>query len=329
MHVRRLKSREGFSMLSDWSETATRLGLFAKFAKKFKAEGMTDQEAFAEAAFEVRDVMDFGLHGTATTHPRRLVPFLNAQLQGLYKTKRTLFPEGVTKTIRPYIDHKLNGGDRTLNKREIREIELGAKAWAKVASIGMIGLAFAAYHDDDPEYAEFNDYYRSTHWISKVGDEWVLIPKPFELATLSNLFEAAYADIKLKDETAYERFRKSLREMLTPPVSIPVVSVPIEQIANHNFFTGAPIIPRGTEGKGLEYTQYSAGTSIFARKLGRALGWSPARIDHALKGFGGTIGRDALRISDALSKEKPALSPSNTPVVSRLVKNPDLSLIHI
>lgn len=323
MHIRRLKSREGFSMLSDWSETMTRLGLFAKYVKKYKKEGMTDKEAFAEAAYEVRDVMDFSLHGTKMTHPRRLVPFLNAQLQGLYKTKRTLAPGGLTKTIKPYLDYKLKGEPKTLNKKQIRQIEMGAKAWAKVSAIGMIGLGIAAAFDDDPEYAEFNDYYRSTHWITKMGDEWILIPKPFELATMSNLFEAAYADLKLKDKTAFKRFRKSLREMLVPPASIPVVSVPIEQITNYQFFNSAPIVPRGTEGAGLEYMQYSAGTSLFARKLGRALDWSPARIDHALKGFGGTLGRDALRLSDAASGEKAALSLSNTPVASRLVKNPD------
>ena len=323
IQVRRLWRLSEMSKLGDISESATRLGLFTKFVKKFKKEGMTDHEAFFEAAFEATDVMDFSMHGGQMNAPRRLIPFLNAQIVGLYKTGRTLAPGGVFATVKPYIDYRMTGENKSnLSKEEIRKIEMGAKAWAKVAAIGMIGLSLSAMHDDDEEYLEFNEYYRSTHWITKIGGEWVLIPKPFELAAMSNLFERSYEAFKLKDETAFKKFRKGMRDMLKPPMSIPAIGVPIEQIMNKTFFNKSQIVPYGTEGYAA-YGQYSANTSIFARRLGKLLGWSPARIDHAIKGFGATMGRDALRISDAVSGEKPSLSPSNTPVISRLVKNPN------
>ena len=324
IQVRKLWRLSEMSKLGDISESATRLGVFTKYVKKYKKQGMTDYEAFAEAAFESTDIMDFGMHGAQMGSARRLVPFLNAQIQGLYKTGRVLAPGGLFATVKPYIKYKMGDQSQDLSKSEIRNVERGARAWAKIAAIGAFGLALSAIHEDDEEYLEFNEYYRATHWITKVNGEWVLIPKPFELAAMSNLFERSYEAFKLKDETAFKKFRKGMAGMLKPPTSIPGFSLITEQVLNKTFFTKGPIVPRGTEGP-LRYAQYSAGTSIASRKIGEALNWSPARVDHAVKGLGGTMGRDLLRVTDAVSGKKPSLSPSNTPIISRLVKDPNYS----
>lgn len=324
IRARRLWRLSEMSKLGDVSESSTRLGVFARYVKKFKKQGMSDYDAFFEAAFEAQDVMDFGMHGTQMQSARRLIPFLNAQIVGLYKSGRVLAPGGLFKTVMPYLKHRMGGDSQNLTQKEIRNIERGAKAWAKVSFIGLIGLAISAIHDDDEEYLEFNDYYRATHWVTKINGEWVLIPKPFELAAMSNLFERSYEAFKLKDEDAFKKFRKGLREMLTPPMNVPAIGIPIEQSMNKTFFKKAPIVPRGTEALP-EYLQYSANTSVMSRKLGGMLNWSPARIDHVIKALGGTMGRDLLRTTDAVSGEKPSLSASNTPVASRLVKDPNYS----
>lgn len=324
LQVRRLTKLSEWAKLGDISESATRLGVFAKYVKQYKKQGMTDYEAFSEAAYEATDIMDFGMHGAQMQSARRLIPFLNAQIIGLYKSGRVLAPGGLFKTVKPYIKYKMGSDTQELSKAEKRNIERGARAWAKIGMVGLIGLAISAIHDDDEEYLEFNDYYRATHWITKVGDEWVLIPKPFELAAMSNLFERSYEAFKLKDKEAFAKLRRGLRGMLTPPMNVPAIAIPIEQRMNKMFFKNMAIVPRGTENY-TAYAQFSANTSVMSKRIGEALNWSPARIDHVIKGMGGTMGRDLLRSTDALSQEKPALSPSNTPVISRLVKDPNYS----
>lgn len=326
IQVRRLWRLSELAKLGDISESATRLGAYARYVKKYKKQGLSDYDAFFEAAYEATDIMDFSMHGAKAGHARRLIPFLNAQVIGLYKSGRVLAPGGLFKTIKPYIKYRMGDATQNISADEKRNIERGAKAWAKVGMIGLIGLSLSALHDDDPEYLEFSEYYRATHWVTKMGDEWVLIPKPFELAAMSNLFERSYEAFKLKDKSAFKKFRKGIAEMLTPPMNIPAIAIPIEQKLNKTFFFGSSILPYGSESY-QPYAQFGVSTSIMSRKLGNLLNWSPARIDHAIKGLGGTTGRDILRVTDAMSGDKPSLTTANTPVISRLVKNPNYSAV--
>lgn len=78
--------------LADMSETATRLGVFTE-AYKAALEynpNLTPYQAAQEAAYVARDLIDFGRRGSKMLAAARLVPFLNANLQGLDKATRTL-----------------------------------------------------------------------------------------------------------------------------------------------------------------------------------------------------------------------------------------------
>jgi N12 class adenine-specific DNA methylase/predicted kinase/alkylhydroperoxidase family enzyme len=77
--------------LSDMSETATRLGVFTQAYKAALAynPSLTPYQAAQEAAFVARDLIDFGRHGSRMLVAAKLVPFLNAQIQGLDKAQRT------------------------------------------------------------------------------------------------------------------------------------------------------------------------------------------------------------------------------------------------
>ena len=93
------------------------------------------------------------------------------------------------------------------------------------------------------------------------------------------------------------------------PNLIPALANPlIEVSANKNFFTGAPIIPRNTEGLVAKY-QYKNNTSVTARLLGRAIAYmvgqdtrskaaSPAVIDHFINSWGAGLGRTIVSILD-------------------------------
>ena len=83
---------ETLAMFSDMSETATRLGVFTHAYKAALSynPSLTPYQAAQEAAFVARDLIDFGRRGSNMLVAARLVPFLNANIQGLDKTGRTL-----------------------------------------------------------------------------------------------------------------------------------------------------------------------------------------------------------------------------------------------
>ncbi|MCB0252174.1 MAG: strawberry notch family protein [Anaerolineae bacterium] len=81
--------------MADMSETATRLGAFAlseTAARQYNPD-LTDYQAAQEAAYVARDLIDFGRRGSRMLVAAKLVPFLNANIQGLDKAQRTLLAE--------------------------------------------------------------------------------------------------------------------------------------------------------------------------------------------------------------------------------------------
>lgn len=82
---------ENLAHLSDMSETATRLGVFSQAYKAALVynPALSSYEAAQEAAFVARDLIDFGRRGSRMLVAAKLVPFLNAQIQGLDKAQRT------------------------------------------------------------------------------------------------------------------------------------------------------------------------------------------------------------------------------------------------
>ena len=83
---------ETLSHFSDLSETATRMGTFTQAYRAALSYNptLTPYQAAQEAAYVARDLIDFGRRGSNMLVAARLVPFLNANVQGLDKAVRTL-----------------------------------------------------------------------------------------------------------------------------------------------------------------------------------------------------------------------------------------------
>lgn len=303
--VQTLTSFEGLLRLTELSETGTRVGLFKAAFERGKKQGLSEYEALIEGAYTARDYIDFGRHGSKMIEARRLVPFLNASLQGLDKGVRTL--------IAPFVKYRAGV---PLSDAEKRQLGLAAKGWAKVATLGLGGLGLTALYKDDPEYEEISDYYRATHWMVKIsGGQWAAIPKPFEFAVLSNILERAYEWLAKDDPLAWERLREGLGEIMLPPTDTPAISVPFELWHNYDDFGERPIVPLDLQG--LEpRLQFNAYTSELARRLGDLLNVSPMYIDHAIKGFGGSWGRQILNWSN-LARSNDAPSQLDDGFISR------------
>lgn len=317
-HIKRFASIRGFAEFTELTETGTRLAIFRNQFKRAKKEGLTDFEAAVEAAYQARDYIDFGRHGSQTHTARRLVTFLNASVQGLNKTVRVLTGEGsIRKAIAPYVMHRTG---RPLSARDRRNIGQAAKAWAKVTAIGVFGLGLAALYKDDPEYQEISDYLRATHWMVKKGPgEWYAIPKPFELGFISNLFERSYESVYGRNPIAMQSFLSGLYEITAPPTGIPLFETMYELMHNKDGM-GREIV--GRDIAGFEpWRQYTAQTSEIAKALGRAVDVSPAMIDHAIQGFGASWGRIITDASTARNQGKGIVETASGAITNRFIRD--------
>lgn len=303
---------------TDLSETATRLGVFKRGFDEAKRQGMDDYDALIQSTFLTRDYMDFGRRGSKMVAASRIVTFLNAALQGLDKTGRVLSADGSLRNLLA-----------PLSKAPVTPAERAAyshayKAWAKVAALGAFGLGLRMLYADDPEYQEIGDQLRATHWVFRAGGQWVFVPKPFELAALSNVLERAYEGAAMRDPTAGERLLSDLTHTVAPPTEVPSLAVPF-QIGRNRDHLGRPIVPdhlRGTVEPALQFNSY---TSDLGKMIGKTFGVSPAVVDHVVTGFGGSLGRYVLQGSNILGeavtgRPRTAAGPEDTFLARRFVR---------
>jgi hypothetical protein len=317
-HVKRFAGIRGFAEFTGLTETGTRLAIFKNAYRRAKTEGLTDFEAATDAAYQARDYIDFGRHGSQTHTARRLVTFLNASLQGLDKTFRVLTGEGsIRKAIAPFVNHRAG---RPLSKRDQANIGKAASAWAKVTAIGVFGLGLSYLYADDPEYQEVSDYLRATHWMVKKGPgEWYAIPKPFELGFVSNLFERGFDSVYGRNPIAMQSFLSGLYEVTAPPMGIPIFETTYEMKHNKDAM-GREIV--GQDIAGFEpWRQYTAQTSEIAKQMGEAVNVSPAMIDHAIQGFGASWGKIITDASTARAQGRNEVDILTGAMTNRFVRD--------
>lgn len=316
--VKRYASWRGLAELTDLSETSTRMGVFQKGFEQAKRRGLTDYEALIESGFTSRDYLDFARRGSKMLTASRVVTFLNAALQGLDKSGRVLTAGGNLKALLTPLSKEA--------RTAAEKLALGHayKAWAKLAVLGALGLGLRMLYADDPEYQEIGDRLRATNWIAKIGGQWIFVPKPFELATVSNILERGFEGTVLNDPTAGERLLSDFRHTIAPPSEIPALSVPFH-IASNRDYLGRPIVPDHLRGTVDPELQFNAYTSDLGKLIGKTFGISPAVVDYVVTGFGGSLGRYALQGSNlageaATSRPRTAAGPEDQFLVRRFTR---------
>lgn len=291
-HKNPVELLKGLMEVSEISETGMRLGLFRSFYDEASKRGLADWEATVEAAWRARDHMDFGRRGSQMAAMSRLVPFLNASLQGFDKVSREM--------IAPFFG------------RAVTTAEAGArgnavKAWARLAGLTVAGLSLHALMRKYDDYQELSPTTRATHWMVKFGDEWRAIPKPFEMAVVLNAAEAAWDAWAEADPLAASRYLDGVFDVLMPPnllEGIPGAKFYFEAKTNTDLFTGRAIVPPYLEG--LEpWMQYTASTSAISRTIGKAIDVPPVMVDQFITTQFATVGRSVMALSDMASGDKP------------------------
>jgi hypothetical protein len=309
--------------VAELTETGSRLGIFRAAYERAKRDGLNDWEASIEASYTATDYMNFGLNGSKMLLFRRTIPFLNAQLQGLYKMMRTLGADevrqrkGLRFVLGAYLKSTKN---MDLSRLEKQAINTGRKAWVKMASLGLISAALHFLFEDDPDYQETSEYLRTTGWVIPMGDGRIFyIPKPFELAVMANFTERAF-EAAGGDSTAKWRFLRGMAMTMTPPTAPPVLQSAIEYAANRDFFTGQEIVPSYMQALSPEL-QFNNYTSAFAKQIGEMTGWSPMVVDHFMSSLGASAYRDLTNVYNAMDPARPEMDATDAPLSRRFVRD--------
>lgn len=310
---------KGIAQLTELSETGTRLGIFRHALEKAQKAGLDEWSAAREAEFQARDYMDFDRRGGwgAMQVAVRLIPFLNASLQAVDKSRRVA---GGIFHARD-VARALTGGP-PVSEADKAAYAHALKFWTATSAMAAASLALRAFYADDPEYDEVAGYLRDTHWVFRLPNhELLAVPKPFDLAALSNIAERAYEGIYLKDPEAWKRLAVGMGTLFIPAHDAPIIGLPFQLAANRDAF-GAPIVPDHLQKMEPE-DQVGSRTSEMAKALGHWLKQSPAQIEHVAMGISGSIGRDLIKGTDALAHPDAPVERSapNTFAVGRFIKD--------
>ena len=288
-------------------ESASRIGEYAAVSREAVGRGTTLPNARAEAALASRDVtIDFAQGGQAAKEINNLVWTFNAALRGTAQLFREVKTRG--KVVVP----------------------------RALALITLPSIALYLLQKDDPEYQDMPAWVRNTAWVyiqrgddksstpdannpkgwdgygtGKVKHRWIL-PKPFELGVVFGTAPERMVEwVDKKKPAALRHMRDALVQAFAPPIVPTAVAPLIENYANRSFRSGRSIVPRGREDFP-PAEQTGAFTTETSQRLGRALNYSPAKIDNLVRGYTGGLGQYVTSAADAALRVASGEAPPET-----------------
>ena len=259
--------------------------------------GMSAEEALFRAA---NITTDFSRGGVWSKKINRVVPFFNAGLQGLTKEYRYL-----TGLDRKAGEDRVKTSAKRLTHFALASIVLGS----------LEALAGTGFDPDDKEakeaYSRLSTYQKNNSYCIYIGNgKFFTVRKPRELGILTSLTARLVEEELYDNENALYDFAGYSMDQLLPKIvdslylvpggmgstdggnqffgaavnSLGWIGSPLGAILNIDY-RGNPIVPANLEGVEA-WQQYNDKTSKLAKAAGKALGWSPMKIDYALKSLG-------------------------------------------
>jgi hypothetical protein len=329
--------------VGEFSETATRVGIFRNAMLSAQADGMTEFEAAIEAGHYAHDVMDFSQHGSKTEAFRRVIPFFNAALQGVYKYAKTMTGANDYGNLIQIWDRHSRGLPLSVNEQ--RALGQAGKAWMiSTVVLGGLSLLFCMLGADDDDMKEVPDSVRATHWrlslngvlyllpkdmrVFLAGEDektdWMMrIPKPFEIAWFANAVERSWDYLVDHDPRAAAGMVSDFFTTLLPPHSISALDLVYGFASGKDMYSGNDIVPIWEKGPEEVERQQQFGpyTSWAAKQIGEALNMSPYYADFLIRNLTTSVGQDAASGLDAALGEGPMPSIAEYPVARRFTYN--------
>lgn len=236
-----------------------------------------------ELANEARDItLDFSRAGVYGRKINRYISFFNANIQGS------------DKLVREFIAHP---GDTSM----------------KMAMISLLsGMLYFANEGDD-RYKELPQWEKDLFWIIPGEKSMARLPKPFEAGLLFGTTVERYLDwMRTGNPEAFKGLQKNLGQAFTPGFILTALQPIMEVAMNYDMFRDRTIIPQSEQGKDPQL-QFGPYTSEFSKVIGKYMGVSPRSIDHVIEGYTGTLGKEALGLTNKMVEGGNKL-PQRTPM---------------
>jgi N12 class adenine-specific DNA methylase len=263
--------------VSDTIENGPRYATY----KLMRDHGMNPQEAF----YEAMDItVNFRRGGRIARELNKVVPFFNANVQGLDKFRRWITAEGVPAEHRK----------KVIKTRTTYYVAASAALAAMIYALNM------GSGEREKEYEQLSTYTKNSFWCIPLGDgKFFAIPKPREIGVLSSFFESTLEYVIGENDHAFDDFYSYAMENCLPSIANDIAQIPnkglvetgmniigsfgvigvIGYLGANRDFLGRPIVSSGLQN--LEpKDQYTERTSKIAYWLGQAYGGSPQQIDY-------------------------------------------------
>jgi len=261
---------DGFAMAGD---ALTRASIYEDSISK----GFTKQEALLRTL----ESQNFTRRGTSASlqNAGMMIPFLNAQLQGLDVLYRASGPTKFSKNFRMPFEE---------------QVRIRKKFYQRAAMLAGSTVIYTLLMWNDDRYRRAKPEERYGNWfivnpLDPEGD-LIRVPIPFEVGILFKAIPEALINVAFGDETA-ENALKGMGKVLeqSNPFSFPTFIKPATEVfLNRSFFGGD--IESTRELKLEKSERVRQGTTGTAALLGQAGILSPIQIDHLIRGYTGSFG---------------------------------------
>lgn len=240
-----------------------------------------------EADMMTMESMNFYKRGLnpAVQYANRLIPFINAQIQGLN------------------VLYKAATGKMPFEEQQ----KIKQKFFNNAVFLMGLGFVYAMAMDDDEFYKNARPRDKYTNFFLHLPgvEEPIKIPTPFEAGYFFSV-SVALVDALKSDKYTPEQWQ-AVRDMFLNSIpgwssrGVPQMIKPVfEVFTNKNFMSGAPI--ESMRQQGLDITErYNASTTEFAKQLSKVLPiLSPAQIEHLVRGYLGVAPLVAFSAANSL-----------------------------
>jgi len=245
-----------------------------------------------EAAYQARELAtDFGMHGSSATirFLTQQVPFLNAGLQGLYRSSRAF--EGLTKGEKYFVGSK------------IAAVLLGPS------------LMFRYLNRDSEEFTNLPQHVKDLNWtIPLKGGNFMYLPKPFEWGAMATVLDRFWDTVGPqvlevdgkpvfwggKPDFTWDKFTEIASKVIAEQLRLdvtPQLIDPVIDLAVNKRFTGSPLVPdfiRNFMPAEEGYYPWSNAAIVKVWEKYNLAAWtnlSPIAFEHILKTYTGALGQ--------------------------------------
>ena len=297
-------------MMADHAAIAAEASVRDQMFDSYLRQGLNEEEA---AHAVVKNGIDFFQRGKspAISVLRRLVPFAGAQITSLDVLQKA------ARGNLPYSDR----------------LQIQQKMLTRGLMLASATMAYALLMKDNKAYQNAPDEEKYGNFFLPITDQYMIkAPIPWEYGYIFKVLPEALMGRAVGD-TSNTEVLQQLISMLgnVSPGVIPTTLKPfVEMSANHDFFTGRPIIS-DEQSKLTQGERFTPNTTEIAKRLsgewfnvgGQSYGISPIMLEHFVKSYIAPMGFAAVQFASMPIENRPSRKLSEMPIIGSTFQDTD------